>query len=611
MRKNILFKSTGFLFLFILTAVSAHSFEIGRYTITYQDPDRNNRSIPTEIYYPAQTAGTQTPFANGTFPVVVFGHGFAMEWSAYQNIWEFLVSQGYIVAFPKTENTLFPPPSHGDFGADINFLVGQIIQSGNTPGSFFYGKTNNKAAVLGHSMGGGAAFLAADGGHSAIKTKITLAAAETNPSAIGAAENIDIPSLVIAGANDCVTPPGDHQILMYNELSTACKFYVSIEGASHCQFANSNFNCSFGESTCSPSASISRAVQQSRTNDLILPWLNYFLKGQCTAWETFNDYIENQSFIDFNASCLLNPATAEIEITGDSDFCEGESAILSTASDDSYTYSWNNGSSDSIIIVNQSGTYSVIVTDPAGCSDTSEVQINVLPSPSPSINAIPGNAVCSVDSIILSTQNVYNSYLWSTGSTEANTIIYDNDTISVIVTYQNGCSGTNEIVLEFFEQPDSGFLYFENDTLFSSINGTFYNWMLDGEILPANPQQNFILPESEGVYMLEIVQSENCSIYTEPFLFTFNHNRNLENNIDFTAYVQNNLLKVNINTVESKKLVFELFDIQGRIIHQNHREIYKNSHFTLTETGNLSSGLYLLRVSKGAQRQVQKIYINH
>jgi hypothetical protein len=133
---------------------------IGHTTVTYTDPARSNRQIATEIYYPAATTANNVPISPGTYPVIVFGHGFVMVYSAYQNIWNALVPQGYIVAFPTTEGSL--SPVHADFGADLAFLVGAIQADGNNASSLFYQHVATRSAIMGHSMGGGCSFLAAE-----------------------------------------------------------------------------------------------------------------------------------------------------------------------------------------------------------------------------------------------------------------------------------------------------------------------------------------------------------------------------------------------------------------------------------------------------------------
>lgn len=182
------------------------AFEIGHTTITLVDKTRNNRNITTEIYYPADVPGNNVPVANANhdkFPVISFGHGFVMSWDAYKNIWDALVPEGFIIAFPKTESGL--TPSHIEFGKDIAFVISELNALGQINSSLFYNRIDSMNCVMGHSMGGGSAFLAAQF-NPAIKTLATLAPAETNPSAILAATGLNIPSLIFAGGNDCVTP---------------------------------------------------------------------------------------------------------------------------------------------------------------------------------------------------------------------------------------------------------------------------------------------------------------------------------------------------------------------------------------------------------------------
>jgi len=203
----------------------AQSFQIGHKQQTFVDASRSNRNITTEIYYPSATAGNNVSIASGQFPVLIFGHGFVMVWSAYAPIWNALVPSGFIMVFPTTETGIFP--SHTNFGKDIAYLVGAMKAEGTNSSSAFFGAVTNTSAAMGHSMGGGAAFLSVQY-DSSITALATLAAANTNPSSIAAAAGITIPSIVIAGTNDCVTPPAQHQLPMYNSLSSPCKTYISI-----------------------------------------------------------------------------------------------------------------------------------------------------------------------------------------------------------------------------------------------------------------------------------------------------------------------------------------------------------------------------------------------
>ena len=279
-------------------------YQVGHTTVNFTDPSRSNRVIATEIYYPADVAGDNVAMTTSTtaaFPVLCFGHGFVMTWDAYQNYWSFLVPKGYIMAFPKTEGSL--SPSHLDYGKDLAFVVDQMTLLGNTSSSVFYNRVSPMNAVMGHSMGGGAAFLAAQLSAN-IKTLVTMAPAETNPSAIQAATAIAIPALLFAGGNDCVTPPNTNQIPMYNGLGSTCKTLLTIIGGSHCQMANSNFLCGVGESSCTPQPTITRTAQQAIINTYLLPWLDFQLKGNCTQGNAFDTQIVADTGIAFQKNCI-------------------------------------------------------------------------------------------------------------------------------------------------------------------------------------------------------------------------------------------------------------------------------------------------------------------
>ncbi|UPT66759.1 MAG: hypothetical protein M0D57_20385 [Sphingobacteriales bacterium JAD_PAG50586_3] len=77
----------------------AQSLPIGHLTVETTDPARNNRSVTAEVYYPGTSAGDDVPVATGSFPLVIFGHGFLMQAAVYNNIWEELVPNGYVCVF--------------------------------------------------------------------------------------------------------------------------------------------------------------------------------------------------------------------------------------------------------------------------------------------------------------------------------------------------------------------------------------------------------------------------------------------------------------------------------------------------------------------------------
>jgi pimeloyl-ACP methyl ester carboxylesterase len=366
-------------------------FQIGHRTITFNDPTRSGgfgsgggpgRQIQTEIYYPTFIAGENTPVATvPDFPVIVFGHGFAMGWDAYQNIWEHVVPQGYIMAFVRTEGSLIPAPSHADFGADLALVVTKMLALNTTAGSPFNGTVKQKVVLMGHSMGGGATMLAA-ANNTSIAGIVGLAPAETNPTAIGVCPNITVPALIFSGSSDGVTPPAEHHIPIYQGIASTCKSFVSITGGAHCYFANPNFNCDFGEGTSSQGISISRAEQQQLTYAILNPWLQYVLGSDCFALTDFQWKLNNTIGTVNQGTCAPSGTNATI-------FYDNMSTLWTTTPGTAYQWYWNGQimqgeTNDSLVPpVDLGGDYSVSVFSPSGCETSSFItlqgSVNVLP----------------------------------------------------------------------------------------------------------------------------------------------------------------------------------------------------------------------------------------
>ena len=281
---------------------TAAAYEIGHTSLSYSDPERSGRAVPTEAYYPADISGEDVPVATPPpdgFPAVAFGHGFLIPWSDYDFVWEGLVPEGFIVLLPDTESGLLP--DHLDLGLDLAFVLRELRDDSADPGSIFFDAVSQAGAVCGHSMGGGASFLAADS-DPGVTAIANLAAAETNPSAISAAASITAPALIFSGSNDCVTPPGSHQTPMYDSLVSDCRTRVTLTGGSHCQFAEYNFTCSLGEGGC-PSPTITRTEQHDLTVSLLVPWLRYALEDDQAAWLEFESLLASLPGVENVVDC--------------------------------------------------------------------------------------------------------------------------------------------------------------------------------------------------------------------------------------------------------------------------------------------------------------------
>jgi large repetitive protein len=122
-------------------------------------------------------------------------------------------------------------------------------------------------------------------------------------------------------------------------------------------------------------------------------------------------------------------------------FCAGGSTNL-TASGGT-AYAWVGGPNTAAYNnITTSGTYSVTVTNAAGCNAITSTTIIVNPLPTATITPNGPLTFCAGNSVNLTASNAV-SYLWSNGAT-TNTIsnITNSGTFSVTITDANGCSNT-------------------------------------------------------------------------------------------------------------------------------------------------------------------------
>ena len=117
--------------------------------------------------------------------------------------------------------------------AAIEFLKGEVANS-DSPIS---GKVDtNKLAIMGHSLGGGAALAAARELGSEIKAVVPLMpyCCELGESFTDNYGDLTVPTLIIASSEDTVAPPATHARALYDSIADGTdKAYLEFAAGSH------------------------------------------------------------------------------------------------------------------------------------------------------------------------------------------------------------------------------------------------------------------------------------------------------------------------------------------------------------------------------------------
>jgi len=233
-------------------------------------------------------------------------------------------------------------------------------------------------------------------------------------------------------------------------------------------------------------------------------------------------------FVDSNGcsgsdstSVTVYPLPA-VDLGADTTFCAGTSLVLD-AGNGFNNYQWSDGSAAPTLLVDSTGNYSVIVTDPQLCVNSDSIQVTVNALPLPLLG--PDTTVVNGDSILLF-GGIFQSYLWTGGSTDSTLEVNTSGTYALNVVDENGCRGSDAIEvtiwpvgieetpipvnLKIYPNPTQGLLQFESETsLPASFEVIIFN--ASGQRVPSrvtnqtgNAFQIDLSQAARGVYFMEM-----------------------------------------------------------------------------------------------------------
>jgi len=165
-----------------------------------------------------------------------------------------------------------------------------------------------------------------------------------------------------------------------------------------------------------------------------------------------------------STSAIINaqPVTPTIDISGSTPICEGQSAVITATGGGNYL--WNTGDVSATIneTPSTSTTYSVTVTNAAGCSASDDIQIVVNPLPTVDLTSDPANNAY-VGQIVTFTASPagyyqYDFYVDNTivqsgpGNTYQTSALSNGQDVTVIV-FDNGCFSVADSTIDFIIRP--------------------------------------------------------------------------------------------------------------------------------------------------------------
>jgi dienelactone hydrolase len=233
------------------------SFAVGLRVLTFTDTTRTlqlpegrsePRSLVTYVRYPALGPATTTDAPNaapdrrdGPFPLVVFGHGFAVTPDVYKRLLQAWARAGYVVAAPvfPLENAHAPGgPNESDLinqPADMSFVISRVLALGEAPADPFDGLVNPAHIAASGQSDGGDTALAVTYNPSyrdpRVDAAVILSGAELPGSGQLAFASGEPALLATQGTADTVNPPSTTQ--EFFSAAQRPKYLLNLLGAEH------------------------------------------------------------------------------------------------------------------------------------------------------------------------------------------------------------------------------------------------------------------------------------------------------------------------------------------------------------------------------------------
>ena len=202
-------------------------------------------------------------------------------------------------------------------------------------------------------------------------------------------------------------------------------------------------------------------------------------------------------------------------ITGDLSICAGESTQLD-AGPGFDTYTWSNSNNGQVITVNSAGTYTVSVTDNAGCSGTAAVTVVQNPNPTPAITG--DDSICEGTTTVLSAGS-FAQYTWGGDATGFNaTLTAGPGTYSVTVTDSNGCTGSDVFTIVGTPNPQPAivgnqpFCIGQSIVLETASAYAAYQWTASGGgNIQGAANGQAVTATSAGTYTVVVTDANGCT----------------------------------------------------------------------------------------------------
>jgi predicted dienelactone hydrolase len=129
---------------------------VGVATVDAVDTSRG-RTIPTDVWYPAETAGRDAALLPRAYPLILVAHGYCGARTNYEYLTTHLASHGFVVAAPDLLGYTRGDCASGDFdqiALDLSFVCRTLHDTTGPLAPYAQHVRGLPTGLVGHSLGG-------------------------------------------------------------------------------------------------------------------------------------------------------------------------------------------------------------------------------------------------------------------------------------------------------------------------------------------------------------------------------------------------------------------------------------------------------------------------
>ena len=311
-----------------------------------------------------------------------------------------------------------------------------------------------------------------------------------------------------------------------------------------------------------------------------------------------------------SATIAVSIVAPVINLPSNAAICPGNSRTLD-AGNPGATYAWSTGATSQSISVNAANSYTVTVTNAAGCSAVKTVVVNF--NPAPVINLAANVGVCAGDSVILNAGNAGSTIIWSTGATTPTITVSSAGTYAVTITNVLGCSSTDASVVVINPLPvvnlglDTTICENQAPWTISAGNFSAYRWS-------NNATTSSIDVSVTGTYGVTVTDANICTatdeVFVEVEICIGTNSPGISGSINLFPNPTDGFVNLEMLAFVPGNYRMTVYNVQGQLALTEQVNVSTDRVLVQLDLSSFPSGAYMIKVASDNGVLVKRLIVD-